>query len=707
MVDKEPDMVIDQQRLDAIERHAAELEARLARVERAVTPRPATVTLKLPEAPRPAAAARTAAPPAPPEAPVPAPSAARLAPPKPALSLEDLLGGRVLAWIGGAALLVGVAFFLAIAVSRGWLGEEARCVLATAGALGLLAFGIRTHERGGSRDAALAATGAAVAALDTIVAVATQSYNLLPVAGGIACALAIGAGATVLAIRWRAEPVAALGILGGLLAPALAGAPYDGTTVALLLAAAVPAAAVCVAQRWDRIALGAFAVTAPQLAIWLLDRPPAGGAIAALAAFGAIAVAQAVGFELRTKAPDLRPVSAFLLTLDALALAAGGAFVLVDGGDPGLAHLWLIGLAAAHLAIGLGTDRMARVSRELGLLSLSLGVVLADVALAATLDGVALPVGYALGALAFAALARALPATKADHLFVRAGLGGHVLLAVAHALVIDAPVGGGAVDTGAAALALGAIAAASFTGARVDALPRVLRGALDATALAAVAWLAALTLGDVALACTWAAAGVALALVWRHTRDEVACAAAWIHLGGAAIVALATVAPPTALADGLRDVPGALLVLGALALALGRAAHARLPLPVLLTHDDTDPDGLGRAVLWGAAVLTVLLLASMLVVTPFAPHTGQVALSALWGATGVAALLAGLALDRAAIRRGALALLLATIGKVFLLDLATLDSAARAGSFLALGVLLLGAAFAWQRQRPQVRPQET
>src|SRR4051812_9919120 len=48
-------------------------------------------------------------------------------------ALEDLLGGRVLAWVGGLAVLVGIVFLLAIAVSRGWIGEEARTVMAGLG----------------------------------------------------------------------------------------------------------------------------------------------------------------------------------------------------------------------------------------------------------------------------------------------------------------------------------------------------------------------------------------------------------------------------------------------------------------------------------------------------------------------------------------------------------------------------------------------
>jgi Predicted membrane protein (DUF2339) len=157
-----------------------------------------------------------------------------------------------------------------------------------------------------------------------------------------------------------------------------------------------------------------------------------------------------------------------------------------------------------------------------------------------------------------------------------------------------------------------------------------------------------------------------------------------VHLALAATVALLTVAPPEAISQGLQDPLGALLALGALTLALARGAR------------------LEPRIGWPLAGVSALFLASVELVTPLPPHAGQVALSALWAVAGLAALVAGLRGDRRELRLAGLALLLTTIGKVFLVDLATLDSAARAGSFLALGVLLLAAAHAWQRQRPVV-----
>jgi uncharacterized membrane protein len=60
--------------------------------------------------------------------------------------------------------------------------------------------------------------------------------------------------------------------------------------------------------------------------------------------------------------------------------------------------------------------------------------------------------------------------------------------------------------------------------------------------------------------------------------------------------------------------------------------------------------------------------------------------------------------DDAVLRRGALALLAVTVVKVFGFDLASLTSLYRAGSFVALGLLLLAGGFAWQRLRPRPLP---
>ena len=109
------------------------------------------------------------------------------------------------------------------------------------------------------------------------------------------------------------------------------------------------------------------------------------------------------------------------------------------------------------------------------------------------------------------------------------------------------------------------------------------------------------------------------------------------------------------------------------------------------------------------ATPVVALYALSIVVVSLSPapvdggaiQQGQLQLSALWSLAGVAGLVAGLRRRSRAVRMGAWGLLSLAVGKVFLYDLAALTSIYRVASFLALGVLLLTAALAYQRMRPE------
>jgi uncharacterized membrane protein len=72
-------------------------------------------------------------------------------------------------------------------------------------------------------------------------------------------------------------------------------------------------------------------------------------------------------------------------------------------------------------------------------------------------------------------------------------------------------------------------------------------------------------------------------------------------------------------------------------------------------------------------------------------------LSTCWGVVGILALLVGLRTGQRAARLGGLGLLCLAAAKVFLVDLSTLGSLSRVGSFIGIGLLLLAAAFAHQR----------
>jgi uncharacterized membrane protein len=621
----------------------------------------------------------------------PAPAAGTHAMPASGPALEDLLGGRVLAWTGGLAVLLGVVLLLAIAVSHGWLGEGARTLLAGTMSLALIGAGVWLHERRRRSDAARATAAAGIAALFVTVAVGGPVYGVLPVAVAHAVALAAGALATAIAVRWQARGIGGLGIVGALLAPVLAGAPADGSTLALLWLAGLSGVAVLLSQRWNWLAVAVFAVALPQWLWWLQGSPSDAASLLVLTAFGALNATAAVGFELRSPSTRLRPSSALLLTLNAVVLAVAGWHAL---DRPALDPLWLGALAAGHFAIAVAS-RPTPMARDVRLLALALGVVLADIAVALVLDGPALAAAWAAATAGAALVARrALERREGtrDDVVLGLGLGGHLLLSAGQALAQappDALAAGEAVALG-GQLAIAATASGAFVAGRfADAVRPHWRIALDAVTMAAVAYLTAIVLDGSLLTAAFAAQALALVALGARTGDRAASGGGLAFLGLAVAHALAFEAPPAALVTGLPSIPAAGLALGAVALAALRAAQ-------LLPRE--------RTALVAGATLAVLHLASSALVTVVAGDLGQALMSALWAAAGLAALALGLLRDVRTLRLGALALLLVTIGKVFLYDLAALGSLYRVGSFIALGVLLLLGAALWQRMRPRPLP---
>jgi uncharacterized membrane protein len=756
-------------------------------------------------------------------------------------SMEDLLGGRVLAWVGGLAVLLGVIFLFAMATSRGWIGEGARVALAAFASTGLIVAGVWLHEHKGRTDAALAALATGISAMFVTITVAAQVYDLVPDLAAIAMAVATGGVATALAVRWESQGIGALGILGALVAPVLAGAEPEGASVAILFVALASAAGVLLRQRWDWLALTAFAVSVPQWGAYLFDGAGPAEAIVTLTAFGGLGIAVAVGHEIRARADSIRASSAFLLALNALIVAGAGWLALEFMHEPGLGKAWLAAVATAHIAVGLAAPRLARVSHDLGLLSLVLGVLLGNVAFGLIADGVVLTAGWAASAVGFAALGRrqygqvrdaALggddPAVRRAHgptrdaVLIDAGLGGHIALALFHTLAIDAPVSeisAGAPLSSAGAAAIVVLAAACLVSGRMAGPDRFAwRVALDGLGLASLAYLTGLVLDGPTLAFAWLAEAGALLALAHRTRDRVTGWASLGFLALAGVYVLGVMVPPESLRMGLADPVTSLAALAALAagaIAAGRllpewliegyAAATRVALdnagisacfyltvllldgpaltaaiaaegvvlallsrrfgdqptgavalvflgtaavhglvqsapPVSLVTGLADPldavialgavaaativaagaletlHARARPALLGAAGVTLLYLASGLVVTPFesgeavdsallsAHQQGQMVLSVFWALVGVSVLVTGLQRDLHALRLAGLALLGVTVAKVFMFDLATLSSMYRVVSFIGLGLLLLAGAFVWQRLRPRALP---
>jgi uncharacterized membrane protein len=649
---------------------------------------------------------------------LPVPHAGFATPPAPASfrdraarnqSLIDLVGGRLLAWLGGVTTVIGVVLLLALAISHGWVGREARVAIAALLSCVLMAAGTWLHAHRGRTEAAGAMVGAATAALYATLIVASHVYGLIPAMLAVALSLLVGGVATTLAIRWAGRALAALGFVGGLLSPVLVGASPSFATTALLALACACAMAVVVRRGWSWLGLASLLVCAPQWASWLLAGQSPVADVAVLAAFGAIGLAGAVGGQMHGE-PLRRPRGPMAIAaLSACLVAAVGHFALEQSSGAAAGELWLAALAGAHLLLGVCRIPRVAIARPLRAVLIALGVALADVAFGLGAGGVALVIGWAGTAAAFAWLARPTAPGSPEESLMGLGLGAHLGLTLIRAL-IDAPpstLGASAPDT-LALLSVATLAAACLGSAQAVGGERASwRTALNLMGLGATAYLTASALSGPALACAWCVEAVVLARFATRSPDPVA---RWGGLGFLALAVLHVVefdAPPSALITGVSDPAGAAAALGGVALAAFGAARAFRGEPRW------------RIGLLTAAAGALVYLASVAVVTVFQPgaraggetvleltvqQEGQVLLSTFWAAAGVTALIVGLRRERATVRSIALGWLMVTAGKVFLYDLSTLTSIFRVVSFVALGLLLLGGAYAYQRLRPPAPP---
>ena len=233
-------------RIDRLEQLVEQLTRRLDRLEGTTTQ-----VAPPPPAPRPV---RDAPPP---------PLRRPAAPPRPSFDLEELLGGRVLAWAGAVAVFIGVVFFLATALRRGWIDEPTRVLLAYLGSTALLGLGLYLYERKGRSQAALAAVAAAIASLYASTTAATTLYDLVDPALGLGVALLVGATATAIAVRWDSRELAGIGIVGAVLSPALVDAGTTGVALAFMAVALVSAVGVLLWKRWDWLAAVVFIAERP------------------------------------------------------------------------------------------------------------------------------------------------------------------------------------------------------------------------------------------------------------------------------------------------------------------------------------------------------------------------------------------------------------------------------------------------------------
>jgi uncharacterized membrane protein len=178
---------------------------------------------------------------------------------------ERLVGGRLLIWTGGAALVLAAVFLIRHSIEIGLVTPELRMI--TAGMFGLFLLGAGEYAHRGRFLADDPRVGQALvgAGLAILYATAYGShilYGMIGTATAAGAMFAVTLAALFLSLRHGA-PTALMGLVGGFLTPLLVGSGETGAVPLLVYLAFVNAAVFGIALRraWMWLAAAAVALS--------------------------------------------------------------------------------------------------------------------------------------------------------------------------------------------------------------------------------------------------------------------------------------------------------------------------------------------------------------------------------------------------------------------------------------------------------------
>ena len=318
-------------------------------------------------------------------------------------AIEAWLEGRMLAVVGGIALLLGAVFFLSLAFSRGWITEPMRVLIGLAAGIGLLVLGeLAFTKLRGILGHVLVAVGLAIVSLALLAA--TRLYGLVPVEWGLAGALVAAVAAAAIAVRHDSQLVAGFGLISVLAAPPVLGASPTLVTLLFVAVTLVGTTGVALFRTWTWLPPLAFVLAAPQLASYVAGDAPIGQALVAIAGFWLVNTVAAGGEETRHATDRLRTTTVTLL-LAAAAFTVWAGFTVLSGPDERWRGSFLAALALAHLALGLIFLVRNGDRHPFGLVVFATGVASLTMAVPVQFGGPPVPIAWAAEAVALAWIA--------------------------------------------------------------------------------------------------------------------------------------------------------------------------------------------------------------------------------------------------------------------------------------------------------------
>jgi uncharacterized membrane protein len=239
---------------------------------------------------------------------------------------ENLVGGRLLIWVGGAALFVAAIFLINYSIEIGLITPQMRMIAAALFGFVLLGLGewARVSPRmADDRRVSQALVGVGLAVLYASVYGSYWLYGFLGINTASLLMLAITIASLGLSFR-HGVGTAALGLIGGFLTPALVGDPDSGALGLLAYLALLDIAVFVIAWRLGWGWLAGFAVLASFVwtGFFVFAENPADAIAAGWFAVG-----------LGIVAGLLRPAGTSLTWIQPVAIAASEVMLLTARGD--------------------------------------------------------------------------------------------------------------------------------------------------------------------------------------------------------------------------------------------------------------------------------------------------------------------------------------------------------------------------------------
>jgi uncharacterized membrane protein len=189
--------------------------------------------------------------------------------PKTEVSLETRIGGQWLNRIGIVAVLVGLSYFLKLAIENDWIGPETRVAIGLVAGIGLILWSERFRARAFLAFAySLKAIG--IGALYLSLWAAFQFYHLVSAPVAFFAMILVTASSVAMSLTQNSELLAAFALVGGFLTPVLVSTNQNHEVALLSYVALLDLGIVWVVavRGWQRLLLASSVGTALLFAAW-------------------------------------------------------------------------------------------------------------------------------------------------------------------------------------------------------------------------------------------------------------------------------------------------------------------------------------------------------------------------------------------------------------------------------------------------------